>query len=82
MDVFEDFSPIEWDQSDMEVLAEVRHYCRMPSDFGTFELFTAAGEPDNLLHNSSSGEEDLDNLNFLSERGFRINTVVKSPAQI
>jgi hypothetical protein len=80
MDAFEDFSPIDWDQSDMEILAEVRHYGRMPDDFGTFELVASAEEAENLL--DLAFLNDLDNLNFLSERGFRINTVVKSPAQI
>jgi hypothetical protein len=81
MDAFEDFSPIDWDQSDMEVLDELRHYGRMPADFGTFELFSAAEETDNG-HIDAALLEDLDNLNLLSESGFRINTVVKSPVQI
>jgi hypothetical protein len=81
MDAFEDFSPIDWDQSDMEVLAELRHYGRMPDDFGTFELVASAEETENLQLDPAF-LEDPDILNFLSERGFRINTVVKSPAQI
>ena len=80
MDAFEDFSPIDWDPSDMEILAELRHYGKMPDDFGTFELVATAAETENLL--DPAFLIDLDNLYFLLERGFRINTVVKSPAQI
>ncbi len=40
MDPFEEFSPIEWDQADMQLLAESRHHARMPEVFGTFELFS------------------------------------------
>lgn len=50
MDTFEeDLSPIDWDESDMQVLAELRFYARMPDEFGTFELVTPA-----LLFFSSS----------------------------
>lgn len=51
MDEFEeDYSPIEWDETDMQVLAESRYYARMPADFGSFELFTQApgGESESL----------------------------------
>ncbi len=56
MDPFEEFSPIEWDQADMQLLAESRHHARMPAAFGTFELFSTIDcERQSLVASGGSG---------------------------